>query len=292
MFVLLRNLADVQITTHLPYSTDFTIESDLARLGFYRKQILHSQHKISNTDFKIFWDTITGAIIRLSEGNLKDECESLLKESSSGADEKGNITKQRQCDVCDFKNIKASSVVWCLNCDESLCQHCLDHHFSHKLSRYHECIKIEDYYKDPSMSTITCSEHKQQFDFFCEGHHIPICGVCVMNDHNFCQLIKPIQIAIKQSDETKHELYEKAAKLLQNVDVITKDVQGNLKSYEIEKGKVRGQLRSRLKAAAEEAEKLCLKEISHNENLANILFKKFVEASKRNQTTFEKLEYK
>lgn len=60
MFVLLRNLADVQITTHLPYSTDFTIESDLARLGFYRKQILHSQHTISNTDFKLFWDTITG----------------------------------------------------------------------------------------------------------------------------------------------------------------------------------------------------------------------------------------
>ncbi|CAG2194648.1 unnamed protein product [Mytilus edulis] len=88
MFVLLRNLADVQITTHLPYSTDFTIESDLARLGFYRKQILHSQHTISNTDFKLFWDTITGAIIRLSDGNLKDECESLLKELSSGADEK------------------------------------------------------------------------------------------------------------------------------------------------------------------------------------------------------------
>lgn len=185
----------------------------------------------------------------------------------------GNITKQRQCDVCDFKNIKASSVVWCLNCDESLCQHCLDHHFSHKLSRYHECIKIEDYYKDPSMSTITCSEHKQQFDFFCEGHHTPICGFCVMNDHNSCQLIKPIQIAIKQSDETKHELHKRAEKLLQNVDVITKDVHGNLKSYEIEKGKVRGQLRSRLKSAAEEVEKLCLKEISHNENLTNILFR-------------------
>ncbi|CAG2194645.1 unnamed protein product [Mytilus edulis] len=94
-----------------------------------------------------------------------------------------------------------------------------------------------------------------------------------MHDHNSCQLIKPIQIAIKQSDETKQELHKRAEKLLQNIDVITNDVHGNLKSYEIEKGKVRGQLRSRLKSAAEEVEKLCLKEISQNENLTNVLFR-------------------
>lgn len=60
MFFLLRNFADVLITPYLPHPTDFTIGSDLARIVFYRKQIVHSQHKISNTDFEIAWKDITG----------------------------------------------------------------------------------------------------------------------------------------------------------------------------------------------------------------------------------------
>lgn len=195
----------------------------------------------------------------------------------------------RPCDFCDFKNIKAASVVWCLNCDESLCQHCLDHHSVHKLSRYHECIKIKEYLKDPSKTTITCSEHKEEFDFFCEGHHTPICVLCVMNDHKSCQLIKPIQIAIKQSDRTKHELNEKINKLLQNIEGIIVDVQSNLKSYEIEKGKVRGQLRSKIKSAAEEVESLCLKEIAQHENSTNALFKNLSKQQKETKRLLKNL---
>lgn len=59
-------------------------------------------------------------------------------------------------------------------------------------------------------------------------------------------------MAIERSDVTKHDLYAKVEKLLQSVDVITKDIQANLKSYEDEKGKVKGQLRKKLKSAAKE----------------------------------------
>ncbi|VDI09059.1 tripartite motif-containing protein 2/3 [Mytilus galloprovincialis] len=275
MCLLLRNLAEINIATTLPHAADNTFGSDLARIEYYRKEFVHSQHEISDNDFRLIWDTITKAISRLSNVDLKAEFESLLTGSLTGANEKVvefNLVR-RPCDVCDFKNIKEASVVWCLNCDESLCQHCLDHHSVHKLSRYHEVINIEEYLKDPSKTTITCSEHKQEFDFFCEGHRTPLCVLCVMNDHKSCQLIKPIQIAITQSDHTKHELNERVNKLLQNIDGIIVDVQSNLKSYEIEKGKVRGQLRSKLKLAAEDVESLCLKDIAQHENSTNVLFR-------------------
>lgn len=59
MCLLLRNLAGVQITTNLPHPADILNGSNLARIEYYRKKIVNSQLEISDTDFKLAWDTIT-----------------------------------------------------------------------------------------------------------------------------------------------------------------------------------------------------------------------------------------
>lgn len=60
MCLLLRNFTEMQIPTTLPHPADNKVGSDLARIEYYRKKIVHSQHALSDTDFKLAWDTITG----------------------------------------------------------------------------------------------------------------------------------------------------------------------------------------------------------------------------------------
>ena len=51
------------------------------------------------------------------------------------------------CGICDIRHISKPSEVWCPDCEEGICQECIEHHSLVKPSRNHTTIPIEEYQK-------------------------------------------------------------------------------------------------------------------------------------------------
>ncbi|CAG2231178.1 unnamed protein product [Mytilus edulis] len=144
------------------------------------------------------------------------------------------------CGVCDFQNIQKTSVVWCSECDEGLCDECKEHHSAVKSSRNHRVIPVTDYQKLPLnvlAITQTCQKHKEQYQTFCKKHDCPCCRRCVIETHNDCKDLTAIDDIIHdiKSSNAFLELEKQLSELLENVKRVQNDRIKNLKDIKEER---------------------------------------------------------
>ncbi|XP_063405909.1 E3 ubiquitin-protein ligase TRIM71-like [Mytilus trossulus] len=144
------------------------------------------------------------------------------------------------CGVCDFRNIQKTSVVWCSECDEGLCDECKEHHSAVKSSRNHRVIPVTEYKKLPLNVleiTQTCQKHKEQYQIFCKKHDCPCCRRCVIETHNECKDLTAIDDIIHdiKSSNAFLELERQLSELLENFKRVKSDRIKNLKNIKEER---------------------------------------------------------
>ncbi|XP_052075688.1 uncharacterized protein LOC127713100 [Mytilus californianus] len=143
-------------------------------------------------------------------------------------------SKLTVCGVCEYRNINKSSVVWCSECDEGLCEECKEHHAASKGSRDHSIVPISEYQKLPSnilQITQTCPKHNEKYVIFCKKHDSPCCRRCVVETHDDCRELKAIDDVIRnvKSSNAFLEMEQMLAELSENLQRIRKDRQNNIK---------------------------------------------------------------
>ncbi|XP_071141802.1 coiled-coil domain-containing protein 186-like [Mytilus edulis] len=147
------------------------------------------------------------------------------------------------CGVCDFRNIKQSSVVWCSECDEGLCGECREHHGASKSTRNHDTISITEYQKLPSHVleiTQTCQKHKEHYQTFCKKHDCPCCRRCVIEKHNECKDLTAIDDIVQnvKSSNAFLEVEQILVQMLENVRKVRNDRTENLKCLQDQRVKI------------------------------------------------------
>ncbi|XP_076106202.1 uncharacterized protein LOC143074853 [Mytilus galloprovincialis] len=144
-------------------------------------------------------------------------------------------SKLTVCGVCEYRNINKPSVVWCLECDEGLCEECKEHHAASKVSRDHSCVSISEYQKLPTNIldiTQTCPKHNGKYQIFCKKHDSSCCRRCVIETHDQCGELNAIEDVIRnvKSSNAFLDMEQVFDELLENLQRIRKDRQDNLKS--------------------------------------------------------------
>ncbi|CAG2239789.1 unnamed protein product [Mytilus edulis] len=144
-------------------------------------------------------------------------------------------SKLTVCGVCEYRNINKQSVVWCLECDEGLCEECKEHHTASKGSRNHSIVPVSEYQQIPSgilEITQTCPKHSEKYQIFCKKHDCPCCRRCVTETHSGCQEMDVIDDVIKnvKSSNAFLEMEQTLTELSGNLQKIRKDRQENIKS--------------------------------------------------------------
>ncbi|XP_052085816.1 E3 ubiquitin-protein ligase TRIM71-like [Mytilus californianus] len=147
------------------------------------------------------------------------------------------------CGVCDFRNIQKSSVVWCSECDEGLCDECKEHHGAVKSSRNHNVIPVTEYQKLPLnvlKITQTCQKHKEQYQTFCKKHDCPCCRRCVIETHNECKDLTAIDDMVHniKSSNAFLEIQTQLSEMLENIQTLRNDRRKNLKCLQEQRDKI------------------------------------------------------
>ncbi|CAC5395473.1 unnamed protein product [Mytilus coruscus] len=139
------------------------------------------------------------------------------------------------CGVCDSLEITKPSVVWCSDCDEGFCADSDKHHAVSKASRSHCTIPITESNKLPiDILEIThnCSKHNEKYQIYCRKHDCPCCRRCVIETHNDCKDITPIDDIIKdvKSSNALHDIELMLVEVAENLEKIMKDRKDNITS--------------------------------------------------------------
>ncbi|XP_052058448.1 uncharacterized protein LOC127698804 [Mytilus californianus] len=100
-----------------------------------------------------------------------------------------SLTERYLCNICK-QNEASSTVIWCIDCEVSLCMECEKHHKNSAASKDHKTIITEDYHKLPSFMKETCSlckDHDRKYELYCSVHACACCSECTSDKHNQCQ---------------------------------------------------------------------------------------------------------
>ncbi|XP_063397763.1 E3 ubiquitin-protein ligase TRIM71-like [Mytilus trossulus] len=136
------------------------------------------------------------------------------------------------CGVCDHRHVTKSSVVWCSECDEGLCEDCKEHHSFSKATRNHEVVPIDEYMKLPvKILQIAqfCNKHNEKYELFCRKHDCPCCRKCI-EDHNECKDLTDIRNMISnvKSSTAFKEIERTLSETAENMKRIRKIREENL----------------------------------------------------------------
>ncbi|XP_063397743.1 tripartite motif-containing protein 2-like [Mytilus trossulus] len=151
--------------------------------------------------------------------------------------------KHTVCGVCEYRNINKSSVVWCSECAEGLCDECKEHHAASKSSRDHNILPISEYQKLPTNIleiTQTCPKHNEKYQIYCKKHDCPCCRRCVVETHDDCKELNAIDDVIKtvKSSNAFLEIEHTLLELSDNLQTLRKDQQKNITSLKENKSKI------------------------------------------------------
>ena len=81
--------------------------------------------------------------------------------------------------TCEFCN-RASGVHFCIECDQLFCEECKVSHLRLKLCRNHSFLSGPNIQQK---AKVECTDHKEDFLFFCEECDVLICRVCATKTH-------------------------------------------------------------------------------------------------------------
>ncbi|XP_052064538.1 uncharacterized protein LOC127704475 [Mytilus californianus] len=142
-------------------------------------------------------------------------------------------SSSQSCGVCDRRYINKPLIVWCVECEEGLCEECLEHHSLSKGSRNHKTISITEYHKIPSevlMISRYCSTHKDKFILYCRKHELPCCSQCIVESHTKCHDIDNLDDVIQNVKTSKgfYEIEETLIEVTENLQKIRQHQQANL----------------------------------------------------------------
>lgn len=109
------------------------------------------------------------------------------------------------CGPCESRHVTSIATVWCPNCEEGICEECLEYHKVSKSSSLHKTISIESYLNLPKfMHEIKqiCTIHDKNLELYCGLHQTPCCMNCITADHAQCPGItslKKVVDGVKES---------------------------------------------------------------------------------------------
>lgn len=152
------------------------------------------------------------------------------------------------CDICSLRHVSKLSVVWCSDCDEGLCQDCLEHHSLSKLSRNHNVLPIAEYKKLPSFLVnikLHCDEHDEKYLLFCKEHNECVCRKCAISEkHRECKDMFPVEDVIQNSKTSVAftEIESSLQEMKKNITLILEDRQKNLSSLSAAKRKIESEI--------------------------------------------------
>ncbi|XP_071123535.1 uncharacterized protein [Mytilus edulis] len=152
------------------------------------------------------------------------------------------------CGICHSRHISKASVIWCPDCDEGLCQDCIEHHSFSKSSRNHKTVLIDEYHKLPSFIAnikLHCDEHGEKYQLFCKVHNEVLCRKCVISEkHRECKELYPVEDVVKNAKTSVAftEIVLSLQELKENVALILEDRQNNLSSILASKKKIESEI--------------------------------------------------
>ena len=160
--------------------------------------------------------------------NLKDF---IAKETDGDIDE-GKVISSSEKEVvrCSLDDCQGEAVMFCMNCEEYLCQKCSDEHELARFTKKHKTIKVEEVVVKltesiKSKSHHPCSRHADHMlDKHCKVCDIIICNICLSTehkDHHFTTLYP----FVKPCEDRLETMVKRIDKLLKCVDQARKTSQ-------------------------------------------------------------------
>ncbi|XP_052090173.1 E3 ubiquitin/ISG15 ligase TRIM25-like [Mytilus californianus] len=151
------------------------------------------------------------------------------------------------CGVCDNRQMKKSSVVWCSECDEGLCGDCKKHHSISIGTKNHETVSIAEYKKLPTevlQIAQVCKQHNEKYELFCRKHHSPCCKKCVKS-HNDCKGLTDIDELIKnvKTSNAFYEIEQTLLEVAENVKRLSANRKENLNSLKDKKREIEAEIK-------------------------------------------------
>lgn len=111
------------------------------------------------------------------------------------------------CDPCMVLHKHNNAINSCLECDESLCSVCSNHHKSLKATRNHILIDIDTQPRFLSLtkelSASNCKFHPlRDIQYFCVTHDLLCCGDCLAAAHSKCEKVLSVESASINAKES------------------------------------------------------------------------------------------
>ncbi|XP_060607066.1 E3 ubiquitin-protein ligase TRIM33-like [Ruditapes philippinarum] len=153
------------------------------------------------------------------------------------------------CSPCSKGGKNEAAIKHCVECDENLCQSCMDDHNKFSSMKGHQLL---DTVKQPSgrqqeLPSQRCEEHGGKLiDVFCPGHDTVCCSTCISVEHSGCKGIIFIpDIACKTDTSQKLKLLETEINTLQaRFHAFKRNKQDELENVKEEKGKLIEEIKS------------------------------------------------
>ncbi|XP_063400219.1 uncharacterized protein LOC134684839 [Mytilus trossulus] len=145
-------------------------------------------------------------------------------------------TSTSMCAVCDLQHQTSLATHWCIECEESLCAACTEHHNVLKATRHHKAIPISDYQLLPTDIKQYCDYHNEKYQLYCIKHESQICNKC-LKDHGKCGEIHSLDEIVKdiKTSESFVNLEQSIDDLFDNIIQIRKEKESNIKSIQEQK---------------------------------------------------------
>ena len=137
------------------------------------------------------------------------------------------------CEVCSSgKQVREVAKMFCVECEENMCDHCSGIHKSMKATKLHDVKPLDSKADERNASTEICELHQEEVKFFCNDCKSAACHKCVdekHNKHDCCDIQETIT-AIKRKLETDRQcvrelvigIEKQSAKLEKRFDLCTK----------------------------------------------------------------------
>lgn len=181
-------------------------------------------------------------------------------------------TSTSVCTVCDLRHRTSPTTDWCMECEESLCSDCREHHNIQKATKSHKTIPITEYQLLPTVVTDIsqdCIYHNERYQLYCMKHENPICNKCV-KDHGRCGEILSLKEVVNdiKTSESFVDLEQSLEDLFDNIIKIRKKKESNITSIKDQQTKITAHICDFIKEVIQHVEKLgeaFIKELDQHE---------------------------
>ncbi|XP_052817940.1 uncharacterized protein LOC128243958 [Mya arenaria] len=125
------------------------------------------------------------------------ECAEKVAKTSDNADSVGGKVKEetenrvKLCGPCFEEGNEVPATKFCVDCDDHLCETCVQYHRKVKLIKNHELIDISAVVqcskkKERKADVFNCTNHQEELTHYCEKHGKLCCLKCVRGIHTMC----------------------------------------------------------------------------------------------------------